>query len=258
MNFDIKYIAMTSVKLDDEAFIRQVDHRLREYKSQRHDNKHDPFDELLFIILSAQTEYYSYHQTWNALRRQFPTRQALAEARISQIAGAIRAGGLAEKKARQIKGAIQKIIRDTGKISLSFLKNLDNAEVEKYLMTLPGIGVKSARCIMMYSLSRQVFPVDTHVWRVSRRLGLAPPIPKSIPALATQLEELIPHDLRYTLHVNMVSHGRAICTTYWPKCDQCMLNDICPSAFKPDNIWGEWRKPQGHWKNFRTNNRRTR
>lgn len=238
-------------QLDTETFVRMVDERLRMYRNQRHFNKADPFDELIFIILSAQTESYSYHQTWSALCRRFPTRKALSNARISQIAATIKEGGLAQKKARQIRGAIQKIIQDAGMLSLSFLKKWGDADVEKYLISLPGIGVKSARCIMMYSLGRQVFPVDTHVWRVSRRLGLAPAVPKPTPALEKQLEEKISPELRFTLHVNMVSHGRSICTPYWPKCDECVLNDLCPSAFKPDEVWGEWRKPQGHWKNFR-------
>lgn len=244
---------MVKGNIDSATFVRIVDARLRVYGSQRHFNKADPFDELVFIILSAQTEFYSYHETWKALRQQFPTRNNLAKARVPQIAAAIKEGGLSQKKARQIKGALQKIKQDAGALSLSFLKKWSDADAKRYLVSLPGIGAKSARCIMMYSLGRKVFPVDTHVWRVSRRLGLAPAIPKPTPPLENQLEEKIPPDLRYTLHVNMVSHGRCICTPYWPKCDECTLNDLCPSAFKPDEVWGGWRKPKGHWKNFRTN-----
>lgn len=237
----------------DDEFIREIDRRLRAYGNQRHFNKRDPFNELVFIILSAQTEYYSYHETYRALRQRFPTRESLYRASVATIASAIKAGGLSQKKAKQIKGAVRKIYKDTGRLSLAFLANWNDERTQGYLISLPGIGVKSARCIMMYSLGRNVFPVDTHVWRVSRRLGLAPSVPKPIPALENELENRIPPDIRYTLHVNMVSHGRAICTTYWPKCGQCVLQNLCPSAFKPDEVWGEWRDPQGHWKNYRTN-----
>jgi endonuclease III len=157
---------------------------------------------------------------------------------------------LSKKKATQIKGAMRNILADTGKLSLAFLSQWDDERVEDYLTSLPGIGVKSARCIMMYSLGRKVFPVDTHAWRVCRRLGLTPQVPKPTPSMEKDLEAKIPVDLRYTLHVNLVSHGRETCTTYWPKCDKCVLADICPSKGRPDNVWGRWRKPKGFWRNY--------
>ncbi len=238
---------------DETQFIREVDRRLRVYGDSRHFNKSNPLDELLFIILSAQTESYSYLETYKELKRRFPTGNALLAARETSIAAAIKSGGLARKKARQIKRAIRKISADIGKPSLAFLRKLKDHEVEAYLVSLPGIGVKSARCIMMYSLGRHVFPVDTHVWRISRRLGLTPAAPKPTPTMEKDLEGKIPPDVRLTLHVNMVSHGREVCTTYWPKCSECVLADICPSAGKADQTWGEWRKPQGAWGNYKVN-----
>lgn len=233
-----------------EEFVREVDRRLQVYGNNRHFNKSNPLDELIFIILSAQTEFYSYRETFQALHKKFPTKESLFRASLGNIEATIRGGGLSKKKAAQIKGALAKIYSDTGKLSLSFLTSWNDEDVEKYLTSLPGIGTKSARCVMMYSLKRQVFPVDTHVWKISRRLGMTPPIPKPTPTMEKALEAKIPKELRYTLHVNMVSHGREICTTYWPKCDQCMLTDICISAFKPDKVWGQWRKPKGFWKNY--------
>lgn len=236
-----------------EKFIREVNRRLRVYGDNRHYNKPNPLDELLFIILSAQTESYSYLETYKELKRRFPTAQALLAARETSIVAAIKSGGLSRKKASQIKQAIRKISADSGKPSLSFLREMKDDEIEAYLVSLPGIGVKSARCIMMYSLGRQVFPVDTHVWKICRRLGLAPAVPKPTPAMEKELEAKIPPDIRFSLHVNMVSHGREICTMYWPKCGECMLANICPSAGKPDQVWGEWRKPQGAWRNYKVN-----
>jgi endonuclease III len=235
---------------NSEWLVREADRRLRAYGNNRHFNKSNPLDELLFIILSAQTESYSYLETFISLRKKFPTKTSLLKASRRSIEAAIKNGGLAKKKSIQISSALKKIYADTGKLSLNFLSKWDDEKVEEYLTSLPGIGLKSARCIMMYSLARQVLPVDTHVWRISRRLGLVPGVPKPTPRMERKLEAKIPNDIRYTLHVNMVSHGREICTPYWPKCDRCMLADICPSAFKPDKVWGEWRNPQGCWKNY--------
>jgi endonuclease-3 len=231
----------------EEAFIREVDSRLTAYGNSRHHNRDDVLEELVFIILSAQTESYLYRRTFEDLFEHFPTWESLLEATEDEIAAIIRRGGLARKKASQLKRALAKIKADTGALSLEFLRNLPDAEVMRYLTSLAGIGNKSAACIMMYSLGREVFPVDTHVWRVSRRLGVTPPVPKPTDAQERELESKVPQDIRYSLHVNMVSHGQQTCTTYWPKCNTCVLTDICPSSNKPDQVWGRWRKPRGVW-----------
>ena len=194
-------------ELTAERFLKQVDRRLRIYGNNRHFNKSNPLDEMIFIILSAQTESYSYVETFKELRRRFPTRQSLLSARESRIASAIKRGGLHEKKAAQLKGAFRRIFIDTGKLSLAFLSKMDNAAVEKYLTLLPGIGVKSARCIMMYSLNRQVFPVDTHIWRISRRFGLVPAFPKPSPEMEKEPEEIIPEGIRFTLQTQSHLEG---------------------------------------------------
>lgn len=231
----------------DEAFVREVDARLRLYGSPRHDNRDNPIDELIFIILSAQTEAYSYCDTYDALARAYPQWETILETSEEELAAVIRKGGLAHKKARQIKGALTKIAADFGSLSLEALERMSDGDAEAYLTSLPGIGAKSAKCILLYSLRRHAFPVDTHVWRLCRRLGLAPAVAKPTQTLETALEVKIPTDVRYTLHVNMVSHGRAVCMTYWPRCDQCVLADLCPSAFRQDVVWGRWRRPRGAW-----------
>jgi endonuclease-3 len=230
-----------------DAFFRDVDKRLSIYGNDRHHNRDDVLEELVFIILSAQTEYYLYRQTFEDLRRHFPTWTSLLNATEEEIASVIRRGGLARKKASQLKRALHKIKEDTGKLSLEFLRGLSDDDAKRYLVSLPGVGVKSAACIMMYSLGRQVLPVDTHVWRVSRRLGLTPPAPKPTDAQERELESKIPKEIRYSLHVNMVSHGQQTCTTYYPKCGDCVLADICPSRDKYDDVWGQWRRPRGVW-----------
>lgn len=228
-------------------FWRKVDRRLSTYGSNRHGNLDDPLDELVFIILSAQTESYLYTRTFKGLRAAFSRWEDLLDSSEEGIADIIRCGGLAQKKAAQIMSAFRKIIADTGHLSLDFLRDVPDAEAMKYLTSLPGVGVKSASCIMMYSLNRQVFPVDTHAWRVSRRLGVAAPVPKPTAKQERELESTIPPSLRYRLHVNLVSHGQQTCTTYWPKCTKCVLADFCISCGKPDAVWGRWRQPRGIW-----------
>lgn len=232
---------------ESESFLREVDKRLAVYGNSRHHNRDDALEELVFIILSAQTESYLYRRTFDELRERFPTWKSMFEASEEEIALAIHRGGLARKKASQLKRALSKIKADTGALSLDFLRALSDEEAMRYLTSLAGIGNKSAACIMMYSLERHVFPVDTHVWRVSRRLGLTPPVPKPTDRQERELESKVPGDIRYSLHVNMVSHGQQTCITYWPKCDSCVLADICPSRNKPDQVWGRWRKPRGVW-----------
>jgi len=229
------------------AFLREVDNRLAFYGNSRHHNRDDVLEELVFIILSAQTESYLYRQTFEDLRNHFPTWELVLEATEEEIASAIRRGGLARKKASQLKKALEKIKVDTGALSLEFLQALPDEDAMRYLTSLAGIGNKSAACIMMYSLDRQALPVDTHVWRVCRRLGLAPPIPKPTDKQERELESRVPLDIRDSLHVNMVSHGQQTCTTYWPKCDSCVLATICPSRGKPDQVWGQRRRPRGVW-----------
>lgn len=230
-----------------KSFLQEVNKRLKVYGDDKHGNREDPLEELVFIILSAQTEAYSYRVVFDDLRRQFPTWNSMLKTTEKEIESVIRRGGLAHKKASQLKRALEKIQSDKSTLSLDFLRNLSDDEAKHYLMSLPGVGNKTAMCIMMYSLQRKVFPVDTHVWRISRRLGLTPQIPKPTLSQERALESKVPKNIRYSLHVNMVSHGQQTCITYWPKCSQCVLSDICPSRDKPDYVWGNWRRPSGVW-----------
>jgi endonuclease III len=230
-----------------DHFWRKIDRRLAVYGNQRHGNLDNPLDELVFIILSAQTESYLYKRTFVDLQNAFRPWESLLDASEEEIAQVIWRGGLARKKAAQIRGTFHKILADQGCLSLDFLHDLTDLEALRYLVSLPGIGNKSASCILMYSLGRRVFPVDTHVWRVARRLGLAAAVPKPSPVQERELESSIPPGLRYRLHVNLLSHGQQTCTTYWPKCGRCVLTDICSGSGRSDDVWNEWRRPRGVW-----------
>lgn len=235
-------------RVDDmEVNVHEVDRRLTAYGTPNHHNKPDPLDELVFIILSAQTEEYTYLGTYEALRTAFPGWHGLADAPPEVVEELIRSGGLYRKKTSQIQGALRKIVEDTGRPSLDFLREWDDVRALAYLLGIPGVAQKTALCIMLYSLGRTVFPVDTHVWRVSRRLGIAPQVPKPTARHERELGALIPAEVRYSLHVNMVAHGRTTCLVYWPKCGVCPLLSICPSRGLPDYTWGRWRRPRGSW-----------
>jgi endonuclease III len=234
---------------DSVSNVYEVERRLRGvYGLPRHDNKEDPSDELVFVVLSAQTEEYLYKRTYDRLSAAFPGWVGLAEAPEEQIAELIRAGGLHRKKARQLKGAFTKIVADVGRPRLDVLHDLDDDSILAYLTALPGVSNKTALCVMLYSLGREVFPVDTHVWRIARRLGWAEhEAPKSTTSSARALQSRVPVSLRYSIHVTLVAHGRACCVPYWPRCDDCALASVCPSRDAVDRTLLDWRKPGGIW-----------
>ncbi|MGH7814649.1 MAG: endonuclease III domain-containing protein [Candidatus Binataceae bacterium] len=202
----------------------------RRYRNFGHYNRSNPLDELLFILCSTKTSESGYRETFRALRRRFPTNRQLAAASVTEIAGAITRGGLARKKARAIKAILRMTIARFGEPTLAPLHEMKDDECERYLIGLPGVGKKVARCVMMYSLGRKVFPVDVHCWRVAYRLGwIRPTRPNGLASQTDhdRLQNRIPAALRYSLHVNFVSLGRGICTKGMPKCSVCPLTGIC-------------------------------
>lgn len=191
-------------------------------------NKEDPLEELIFIILTLKTNEANFQRVYDDLKHAFPTWESVLNADLRELKEAIKTGGLSNQKAPRIKTILQSIWQEIGQLNLDFLKNLPDSAVEEYLDSLPGIGKKAARCVMAYSLGREAFPVDTHTFRVSRRLGF---ISADISAKRAMdiLQDMVPKELRYDLHVNMVIHGRLVCTSQNPKCPSCVLNNICAS-----------------------------
>src|SRR5690606_4079911 len=152
-----------------------------------------------------------------------------------QIEKAIRGGGLEAKKARAVASGLRAIRDRFGKADLRLARGLGDDDLFKFLSALPEVGPKSARCVMLYSFGRAVFPVDAHVGRVLARLGCMAPVgidlgPMNHKARQRALETTIPPDLRYGLHVNLVAHGRAICTATRPLCEGCSLAPRCAFA----------------------------
>lgn len=141
------------------------------YRDFDHHNRKDPFEELLFILCSVQTQESSYRKTFRQLRRAFPRLSDLAAAPLREIEKPLVPGGLYRSKGRSIRAICRRIVRLYGRLSLAPLRKLSDQDAEEMLTSLPGVGLKVARCVMLYSLARKVFPVDTHCWRVCRRLG---------------------------------------------------------------------------------------
>jgi len=207
--------------------VRRINSKLESvYHSPRLGNKKDPLDELFYILLSLQTTYWSFEKVYKEFKKQYPDWDNVRKLRKETIARAIRDAGLSNQKATRLKAILNMLHKDFGKCTLGPLRKMDDMEAERYLTSLPGVGTKTAKCVLMYSLGRAVFPVDSHVYRMFNRLGLSDPS-ISFNKAQSYFETLVPEDIRYSLHVNMVAHGRAICTDRNPKNDECVIRRHC-------------------------------
>ncbi len=199
----------------------------RTYRSPRLGNKKNPLNELLYIQLSLRTTGPSFERVYLGFKRRFPKWDGVYKANVKQIAKALFNAGLSNQKAANLKAILSKLKADFGRVSLAPLKEYNDREVEEYLCSLAGIGKKSARCIMLYSFERQVFPVDAHCFRIIKRLGWIKRDGENNDRIADKIQKMIPATLRYSLHVNMVAHGRSLCLERFPKCNICPLLKLC-------------------------------
>jgi endonuclease III len=213
-------------------YVFEVTKRLRrEYKDFVHYNKKNPLDELVFILCSVKRSEKVYLNAYRTLKRAFPKYEMLANTPVRKVSKVVAWGGLQNQKAAAVKVIIKTLIEQFGKPTLAPLKKMSDDECERFLLSLPGVGKKVARCVMLYSLNRQVFPVDSHCWRITNRLGWNKKTYDSKKCSEKDmdfLQELIPPQIRFSLHVNMVSHGRKICTARSPRCNACTIIRYCP------------------------------
>ena len=189
----------------------------------------DPVEELIYTVLSQNTSDLNSHRAFAELRQRFPTWDELARARSSHVAKAIRAGGLSNIKAPRILAILREIRERDGTIDLDWMHDASDQEVTDYLLSLHGVGPKTAACVLAFSLQRPALPVDTHVHRAAGRLGFLPPGTSAAAAHAI-MEELVPPRLRVTMHVGLIRLGRQICRPGRPLCESCPLVDLCPTA----------------------------
>lgn len=189
--------------------------------------KRPPLDELVRTILSQNTSDTNSDRAFAALLDRFDDWDAVADASVAEVEEAIRSGGLAQQKAPRIRSALRDVRQHRGEIDLDFLAELPDGEALAFLESMDGVGPKTAACVLAFSLERPVIPVDTHVHRVSRRLGLIGRKTSAAKAHA-ELEAVVAPEDRIPLHVALIRHGRTTCKARSPRCDDCVLGDVCP------------------------------
>jgi len=189
-----------------------------------------PVDELVLTILSQNTSDVNRDRAYADLRRRYPTWSAVMRAPGRSIATAIRRGGLGLTKAPRIKATLRSLVEQG--VSLDeprALADRRDDDLWTMLVGLPGVGPKTAACVLLFSLDRPYFPVDTHVHRVSIRLGLVGGRATAAQAQAA-LQQKVPPELVYALHMGLIRHGRAVCVARRPLCSECVLLDLCPQV----------------------------
>jgi endonuclease III len=202
----------------------------KEYRDFDHYNLRDPVLELLYIICSTMTRQAVYRRVFRELRRRFPTRASLRGADILTLRSALSAGGMGDAKASHIRALLDSLEDQLGSLAMERWAVLDDQSLEERLMSLSGVGVKTARCVMLYSYNREVFPVDTHCWRLARRLGWIRPTGRDGAPTRRDYDRLqsrIPPVHRFSLHVNFVSHGMVVCKARTPVCGECCIRSRC-------------------------------
>ena len=201
----------------------------REYGVRRWHPDQDPISVIVQTILSQNTSDVNSKRAFELLLAAFGSWEAVGDAGVDDVAQSIKSGGLAGVKAKRIEMALHQIRETQGSFDLSFLKELPLPEARAYLERLPGVGPKTASCVLLFSLGRPALPVDTHVFRVSRRLGLIDS--RVSPAQAhSLLESQIPPHSIYQFHLHLIEHGRRVCQARRPRCHQCVLKQGCPTG----------------------------
>lgn len=188
-----------------------------------------PLGSLILTVLSQSTNDRNRDVAYARLKEQFPDWQSVMNAPAETIAKAIRPAGLANQKSVRIKNILQWVFDTYGTFDLAFLCDMDPQQVMDTFLKLKGVGIKTISVVLMFTCGVDVFPVDTHVHRICRRLGL---VGDKATAERThhQMQALVPEGKSYSLHNNFLRLGRTICKAQKPKCSECPLKDLCPSA----------------------------
>jgi endonuclease III len=208
--------------------VRTIRDRLRTYYGRPRAQPHRaPLDELVLTILSQNTNDRNRDVAYARLRGRFPSWGAVAAAPADEVEQAIRPGGISKVKSRRIQEILRTIADQPGGLDLDWLENASRERALAFLEGLPGVGRKTAACVLLFSYDRPELPVDTHVYRVASRLALIPPNASFELAHDTLLAITDPADV-YELHVNLIRHGRRLCTAQRPLCEQCPLLRVCP------------------------------
>jgi len=205
----------------------EVDRRLaRAFGSRLPRDRRDMIHELVHAVLSQNTSRNNYNRAYRHLTERFPSIDEIATAPLAEVEEAIRPGGLSQRKSVVIKAILAEIYRKRGEYSLEFLGGLSVDKSREVLTSLTGVGPKTASVVLMFAGGRKVLPVDTHVLRTTKRIGLIDE--KTTAERAQQeLEELVPPAKRPRMHLNLVHLGREVCRARVPRCEVCPAENIC-------------------------------
>ena len=186
----------------------------------------DVLDMLVSVILSQATSDANSERTYDALKARFPTWDSVLRAREATLADTIRLGGLANQKAAVIRDLLRQIKERHGSFDLSFLRDMTPEEATRSLSGFRGVGPKTAACTLLFACGRETFPLDTHIFRVLRRVGLIP-LRCSDEFAHRVMNRLVPRGKFYSFHVNLIRHGRKLCRPREPLCGRCPVVEYC-------------------------------
>lgn len=219
----------TAPNVPTAAAVRRVNTLLREKYGHREPHARDPLDGLILIILSQATSDVNCDRAFTGLKTAFPDWKAALEAPVERLADSIRSGGLANQKAARIRQLLGEIHEEQGDFDLGWMFEASADRCEAYLSKFHGVGPKTVACVLVFFLGKPAFPVDTHVFRICKRLGWIRE--KSSPDEAHRvLKTLVPDACKLDLHVNLIAHGRVICRATGnggPKCGDCVIRKLC-------------------------------
>ena len=194
-----------------------------------------PLDEMINTILSQNTDDRNRDSAFVSLRHRFPTWEAVRDAPASEVIDCIRSAGLGNQKGPRIQEILRQITEETGGLDLDFLKGWEPEHIRSWLTSFKGVGMKTASIVMLFSLGIPAFPVDTHIYRVTGRLGLRP-AKMSVEQTHLQMAKLFPPENYGTAHINLILLGRRICFARNPNCSECFLNDLCDYYSEKESI----------------------
>jgi endonuclease III len=199
----------------------------KEYGIPKQESREEVLDSLIETILSQNTNDINRDRAFERLKSEFPTWDKVMNAPEKKIARAIRVGGLANIKSTRIKTILREIMRKNGCLSLDHLRNMGTEDAANELFSFKGVGEKTVKCVLLFSLGRNVFPVDTHIHRLCRRMGF---VHKKASREETHriMAQIVPDKKMYSFHINLIRHGRKICIARKPDCPSCPLRKLCP------------------------------
>jgi len=199
---------------------------IQQYGDRISERRIPPIDELVLTILSQHTNDLNMIRAFESLKKTYSTWEEVLEAPQDKLGNVIRSSGMYNVKAKRIQATLREIKKRVGKLDISHLEDMDLEAAKKWLTSLHGVGPKTAAIVLLFSFGKAALPVDTHVWRVTKRLGLIEDSTSREKAHVL-LDVMIPRDCIYSLNYNLVRHGREVCRSQKPQCSKCILSDAC-------------------------------